>query len=1010
MSSFDVQVVLKLVDQLTAPARAAAEALDAIGRGRGGGAGGGGLPAAVAQANDLGKALEEARAAGKRAAEEGAQKIGTELSTAVVSVQELVEAAKGLAEQLGKAGEKATDTGKAIGTNAGRALKEAERDAGQFARELGRVERAADGVGRSLRRIHDVAKGLGRFGLGAARMGASALGIGGALGAGSLIGGTIAYSRGLARDSEAAGRVGLDTQRYREFRYATEVSGGTGQDLDGALKAMLGGVGGAKLGKGSGQLNDFLKKNNPQLLKTIRGMDTSTPEGVALVFETLVNSLAQEKDASKRIDGAKAIFGERGDKMIGLAEGGREAMDAARAEARALMGIVDPETVKAAKEFSDNLDRMKTVLGSLRDEIAQQVLPVLSELTTDLTDWLKANRGMLADEIGGFAKGLAETVRGVDWKGIAEGLKEFGKAVVEIKDWVGGWGALAAWVTGIGLAPMLFDLGVQMFSLVAAVKALKAAAAITAGAAAGGAAAAGTAAGGAAAGAATAGGAGGAGRGVGVGRLGGLLGILGLAAAFSPDTIEELQANAKRGQEWSDAIRKLLPDWLFPETPMIQRVLPGTGGAGTAGKDEVLDDLRAELARQREALAAMPASRGDVDTLAGQRAGREAEIAELEAAIADLEKVLAEEAAAAGETAGEALGKGTADGLAAEGGRIEKEATGIFERLKRMFRQGLDIPVRWQRGGGGAYGGGDGGPRIMDAAYHPGGGPTRTATGGGSGNGQSGGVSGGSGGGTGLGSPAAAGPMQVPADIGDPSSAKDFLRSRLAKGKPGSSVDGLSDAFAARLAAMAAEAERVLGGTFGVRSGYRSIEEQRVLWNRSDKSGRMVARPGRSLHNFGQAADLTWDGKTLDTRKGAPPEVVQWFQENADRFGLKFPMSWEDWHVEPVETRKGKPWAGALPEGAMRSIAQAVAAGARPRPKPGASGGGLPVPEALPGGATQPRGGRGRGTGQPAQQITNNFTIPGAGNPEEVARRVMRKQDHAIKQAKAGALHDGVST
>jgi hypothetical protein len=1005
MSSFDVQVVLKLVDQLTAPARAAAEALDAIGRGRGGGAGGGGLPAAVAQANDLGKALEEARAAGKRAAEDGAQKIGTELSTAVVSVQELVEAAKGLAEQLGKAGEKATDTGKAIGSNAGRALKEAERDAGQFARELGRVERAADGVGRSLRRIHDVAKGLGRFGLGAARMGASALGIGGALGAGSLIGGTIAYSRGLARDSEAAGRVGLDTQRYREFRYATEVSGGSGQDLDAALKAMLGGVGGAKLGKGSGQLNDFLKKNNPQLLKTIRGMDTSTPEGVALVFETLVNSLAQEKDASKRIDGAKAIFGGGGDKMIGLAEGGREGMDAARAEARALMGIVDPETVKAAKDFSDNLDRMKTVLGSLRDEIAQQVLPVLSELTTDLTDWLKANRGMLADEIGGFVKGLAETVRGVDWKGIAEAVKEFGKGIVAVKDFLGGWPEAIGAIVAISFVPYLVSLGAALLKLRAAVIGLQAAAALTGG---------GAAAGGAAAGAAAAGGASGAGRGVGVGRLGGLLGVLGLAAAFSPDTIEELQANAKRGQEWSDAIRKLLPDWLFPETPMIQRVLPGTGGEGTAGKDEVLDDLRAELARQREALAAMPASRGDVDTLAGQRAGREAEIAELEAAIADLEKALAEEAAAAGETAGEALGKGTAEGLAAEGGRIEKEATGIFERLKRMFRQGLDIPVRWQRGGGGGYGG-DGGPRILEAAYHPGGAAPWAAPGGG---GFAGGAS--SGGRSGSGSPSTQGtgaaadpaantPAAVPADIGDPSSAKAFLRSRLANGKPASNVDGLSDAFAARLAAMAAEAEKLFGEKFGVRSGHRSIAEQTVLWNRSNKTGRMVARPGRSNHNFGQAADLQWGGQTLRHGK-APAEVVRWFHENAERFGLKFPMSWEDWHVEPVETRKGKPWAGALPEGAMRSIAQAVAAGARPRPKPGASGGGLPVPEALPGGATQPRGGRGQGSGQPAQQITNHFTIPGAGNPEEVARRVMRKQDQAIKQAKAGALHDGVST
>jgi phage-related tail protein len=167
---------------------------------------------------------------------------------------------------------------------------------------------------------------------------------------------------------------------------------------------------------------------------------------VALVFETLVNSLYQEKDASKRIDGAKAIFGAGGDRMVGLAEGGREAMDAARAEARALMGIVDPETVKAAKEFSDNLDRMKTVLGSLRDAVAQQVLPVLSELTTELTDWLKANRGMLADEIGGFVRGLAETVRGVDWKGVADGCQGVRQAALSpLKDFLGGWGHLAAW-------------------------------------------------------------------------------------------------------------------------------------------------------------------------------------------------------------------------------------------------------------------------------------------------------------------------------------------------------------------------------------------------------------------------------------------------------------------------------------------------------------------------------------------------------------------------------------
>ena len=82
---------------------------------------------------------------------------------------------------------------------------------------------------------------------------------------------------------------------------------------------------------------------------------------------------------------------------------------------------------------------------------------------------------------------------------------------------------------------------------------------------------------------------------------------------------------------------------------------------------------------------------------------------------------------------------------------------------------------------------------------------------------------------------------------------------------------------------------QALGGIYSVFSGFRSIAEQTILWNRSDKSGRMVARPGSSRHNFGTAADLA-PGTTAAHRALAPA------------FGMSFPMSYEPWHIQMLRS------------------------------------------------------------------------------------------------------------
>jgi hypothetical protein len=115
-------------------------------------------------------------------------------------------------------------------------------------------------------------------------------------------------------------------------------------------------------------------------------------------------------------------------------------------------------------------------------------------------------------------------------------------------------------------------------------------------------------------------------------------------------------------------------------------------------------------------------------------------------------------------------------------------------------------------------------------------------------------------------------------------------------------TQGLSPAFAAALNKLVAAS----GGRVWINSGYRSPERQAQLFAAAvQKYGseaaarKWVAPPGRSRHNMGQAADL---GGDMNLAASLAPQ-----------FGLYRPMSWEDWHFEPVGSRSGTPTDSAAP-------------------------------------------------------------------------------------------------
>ena len=108
-------------------------------------------------------------------------------------------------------------------------------------------------------------------------------------------------------------------------------------------------------------------------------------------------------------------------------------------------------------------------------------------------------------------------------------------------------------------------------------------------------------------------------------------------------------------------------------------------------------------------------------------------------------------------------------------------------------------------------------------------------------------------------------------------------RPRIAQGGLGH-TGGMNGTFVARLASM--NAAMPAGSHCSVGSGWRSYGQQARL--RREK-GSMAARPGHSNHERGLAADLTCSGHGL-----------AWAHRLAGKFALRFPMTWENWHIEPV--------------------------------------------------------------------------------------------------------------
>lgn len=120
-------------------------------------------------------------------------------------------------------------------------------------------------------------------------------------------------------------------------------------------------------------------------------------------------------------------------------------------------------------------------------------------------------------------------------------------------------------------------------------------------------------------------------------------------------------------------------------------------------------------------------------------------------------------------------------------------------------------------------------------------------------------------------------------------------------GSKGTAPFGYNKYFYAMLSKMIADGHKAGHTIIASSSQYgawRPYEKQLYFYNcyktKSCNNGNLAAKPGKSKHGWGIASDLEYNNNN---------NAIKWAHANAHRYGLKFTVSSENWHIEPASQK-----------------------------------------------------------------------------------------------------------
>lgn len=177
---------------------------------------------------------------------------------------------------------------------------------------------------------------------------------------------------------DTASKIGVSVESLQKWNYVAKVFA---VENDVMLKALT---------KTNNILGEISKGNIPGCVTALDtlGISYESLNGLSAdqAFEKIRNALANVEDETLRVGLANEIFGEKiGTDLQQLLSASSSEINNFKNECEEL-GLITEEEVESSAKFNDELDKVKQQLQTLGVELAQILLPIMTEFLTTLKD------------------------------------------------------------------------------------------------------------------------------------------------------------------------------------------------------------------------------------------------------------------------------------------------------------------------------------------------------------------------------------------------------------------------------------------------------------------------------------------------------------------------------------------------------------------------------------------------------------------------------------------------
>jgi len=229
--------------------------------------------------------------------------------------------------------------------------------------------------------------------------------------------------------TNAANAIGISAGQLQSLRGAAGMAGISAGELDGALKS----IGDTWQNAQFGRNQDALMMMNRLGISVHRLKDGSVDAARGLMD---ISRAIQ----GKNVEVQRLIANSLGaGSMLPLLQKGPAAIEAFQKKYELLAGVMSGSALNAASQFQEQMILLHGSIDGLKNRIGEKLIPILSPLIGQLTNWIAANKDLIATNVGEFVREVGDWLKTVDFKKVATDIKDCVGSVIDFVNKIGGW-------------------------------------------------------------------------------------------------------------------------------------------------------------------------------------------------------------------------------------------------------------------------------------------------------------------------------------------------------------------------------------------------------------------------------------------------------------------------------------------------------------------------------------------------------------------------------------------